>query len=342
MGHARLWAQMMGLCPADRLHFAQPLFHADGHIAVAAAVASRSTLVLAPRFRASRFWQEVRQNRVTVAMSTGAALAALAHRRPSREEAGAGPLRIWGGPVPAIAYEILEDRLGVQLYEVYGQTEADSVVFSTPQHRRRGSCGTPCGLYDVAVVDGDGTTVAPGAEGEIAYRPRRGNLLFLGYWRNDAATVRQWRDLWHRSGDRGVLDGDGYLWFRGRLGDSIRHRGENVPVFELEELVRRCPGVADCAAVAVPDEIGVEDDIKLYLTTRPGQAFDPAALLAFCREHLPKYAIPRYVQVVEEHELDRAPGNGTILKRTLPRAAGDRSIDLSRLPGEGRATGSCA
>jgi crotonobetaine/carnitine-CoA ligase len=120
-----------------------------------------------------------------------------------------------------------------------------------------------------------------------------------GYVGDPEATLRTWRGLWHHTGDRGRLDARGYLYFEGRMTDSIRRRGENVSAQELEELVMAHPEVVEAAAVGVPSEL-TEEDIKVVAIPRPGAALDAAALAGWLAGRLPRYMTVRYVELVDD------------------------------------------
>jgi carnitine-CoA ligase len=218
-------------------------------------------------------------------------------------------------------------RLGIPIYEIYGQTEADGVTFGTPERRRRGSTGWACSGFDVVILGPRGEHLPPGATGEIAYRPSGANMMLQGYWRRDEATVEACRDLWFRSGDLGYLGADSFLWFVGRMRDVLRRRGENISAFELETAVRNAPGVTDCAATAVRDPLGGEDEVKLFLALQDPTTFDAAAFFAWCDEHLPRFAVPRYVEIVDAALFVRSAGNGSIQKHLLPAGLGPATID---------------
>ena len=118
--------------------------------------------------------------------------------------------------------------------------------------------------------------------------------MFLGYWRNTEATVQAWKGLWHRTGDMGYLDGEGFITFVDRKKDAVRRRGENVSSFQLELAIAAHPAVSAVAVTAVPSELG-DDDIKASLVLHEGIALDMREFFQFLKETVPYYAIPRYV-----------------------------------------------
>jgi crotonobetaine/carnitine-CoA ligase len=123
--------------------------------------------------------------------------------------------------------------------------------------------------------------------------------MFSGYWHNPEATVRAWRNLWHHTGDLGRLDADNYLTFVDRKKDSLRRRGENVSSMELERAILAHPAVEAVAVHAVKSEMS-EDDIKASIVAVKAKTLVPAELFEFFKESLPYYAIPRYVEIVDD------------------------------------------
>jgi crotonobetaine/carnitine-CoA ligase len=122
--------------------------------------------------------------------------------------------------------------------------------------------------------------------------------MLLEYYRMPEKTVEAWRDLWFHTGDYLQYDDEGWYYFVDRKKDAIRRRGENISSFEVERLVLAHPAVLECAAVAVPAELG-EDEVLLCAVPRPGAALDARALLAHCEEHMARFMVPRYVRLLE-------------------------------------------
>jgi len=162
-----------------------------------------------------------------------------------------------------------------------------------------GSIGKPTDLADVAIVDADDHVLPAGEVGEIVVRPRTPNCMMLGYFKMPEETLRRARNLWWHSGDLGYADEDGFCYFVDRAKDCIRRRGENISTFELEKAVNRHPAVLESAAIGVPSDIG-EEDVKIFVRLRPGESVKPEDLLRHLEEHVPYFAIPRYVEFVDD------------------------------------------
>jgi crotonobetaine/carnitine-CoA ligase len=330
LGH--LWRTIQRFDEGDVLYFILPLFHIDSHVVFAGSLAAGATFAVVPRFSASRFWDDVAEFQATWFLAVGFMVDAVA-RQPPPERDRTTLRRGVAAPIPSDAYAYFEDRLGIPLYEIYGQTEADGVTWSTPERRRRGSAGWPCAGFEVVILGPDGEILPPRTTGEIAYRPATAHMMLQGYWRREAATIQSFRDLWFHSGDLGYLDEDGFLWFVGRMRDVLRRRGENISAFELEATVRAAPGVTDCAAVAVRDALGGEDEVKLFLALEDDVLFDAAGFFRYCQTNLARFAVPRYVEIVDASLFVRSPGTGSIQKHLLPADNGPTTIDRLALEG---------
>jgi crotonobetaine/carnitine-CoA ligase len=141
--------------------------------------------------------------------------------------------------------------------------------------------------------------------------------LNLGYYAMPERTAEAWRGGWFHTGDAFRIDDDGNYYFVDRMNDAIRRRGENISSFEVEAAVAQHPAVRECAAIGVRTEFGDDEVMAVVIVSDP--AFAPSELLAFLDGRLPKFMLPRYVNVVAE--LPRNATTGRVRKSEL-RAAG--------------------
>jgi carnitine-CoA ligase len=127
------------------------------------------------------------------------------------------------------------------------------------------------------------------------------NIVMRAYAGMPEKTAEDFRNLKLHTGDLGRMDEDGYLYFLDRVKDYIRRRGENVSSMEVERIVCSHPDVLEAAAVGVraPEGASAEEEVMVCVVARDGRRADPRALLAFCDERMPDFAVPRYVRVVE-------------------------------------------
>ncbi|HYA35634.1 MAG TPA: hypothetical protein VEF03_08435, partial [Candidatus Binataceae bacterium] len=139
--------------------------------------------------------------------------------------------------------------------------------------------------------------LAPGKVGELVFRHPKGQLSH--YHKLPDATAEAYRGGWFHSGDLAKTDDDGFFYFCGRKKASMRRRGENISAWEIETVVNEHPAVLESAAYAVPSEMG-EDEVKVAVVLRPGVSLKPEELLDFCTGRMAHYAIPRFVEFVDD------------------------------------------
>ena len=285
--------------PGDVFYVWEPLFHIGGAQVVFLPLFREIELALAPRFSASRFWEDVRDFRVTHVHYLGGVLQILLQLPESRAERESGVRVAWGaGATPAIR-EACSRRFGFELNECYGMTETSSIV-TVNRNDAEGGIGRPLPWFEVSVDESAPGT--PPGQGEILVGERIPGLLTRGYLGNPEASRKARDGAWFRTGDNGHLDDAGNLHFDGRGSDSIRVRGENVSAWQVEDVFGLHPGVDRCAVVGVDAQVG-EQEMLLLVTRAEGASLDPSALLDWGRERLAGFQVPRYAKVVEEMPL---------------------------------------
>src|SRR6266851_3704864 len=206
---------------------------------------------------------------------------------------------------------------GLTINEFYGQTECNLVVGngSALPPVRPGWMGTAIPGHTVGIVDEAGRELPAGELGSIAYR-RPDPVMFLRYWRNEAATAAKFRGDWLVSGDLGTRDEAGYFRFVGRDDDVITSGGYRIGPGEIETCLQRHPAVALAAVVGEPDPIRTEV-VKAVVVLKPGNQPSPA-LAAELQEHvrsrLAAHEYPRIVEFAAELPLT---ATGKIVRRAL-------------------------
>jgi crotonobetaine/carnitine-CoA ligase len=173
--------------------------------------------------------------------------------------------------------------------------------------------------FDVAVVGESAVPVAPNVIGTIAVRERIPGALFAGYFKADHLREKLFANSYFLTGDLGVMDESGNLFFKGRATDSVRHKGENVSAWEVESVAERHEAVEACAVIGVAADIG-EQDIKLFVKPKPGRRIEPRELSHWLAQRLAPYQNPRYIAVVSDFE--RTPSE-RIMKHKLSKAVDD-------------------
>jgi carnitine-CoA ligase len=173
------------------------------------------------------------------------------------------------------------------------------VIASAPDSPRRGVMGWLQPGFDARVVDEHDAPLPDGTAGELVLRADAPFAFASGYFNRHEDTVRAWRNLWFHTGDRVVRDADGAFRFVDRIKDAIRRRGENISSWEVEQVLLGHPGVVTAAVFPVRSELA-EDEVMAALVAQPGRTIDPAELVRYCRSRLPQFAIPRYIDIVDE------------------------------------------
>lgn len=283
----------------DRLYNALPLFHGNAQLlSTMPALMSGARMVLAERFSASRFWQDIKHYGCTEFNYIGGILPILYKADPKPDDAD-NPLRVMlGGGAPMDLFDAFEKRFGVTLIEGYGMSEIGLPLMNTLKERKPGTCGKARSDYEVKVVDDHGMEVGPQVPGELLLRPRSPYCILLEYYNMPAKTVEAWKDLWFHTGDYLQCDEDGYFHFVDRKKDALRRRGENISSFEVEKVIRAHPDVLESAAIGVKSDVG-EDEVMVCLTLKPGRILTPEALIAHCQENMAYFMIPRYLRFMD-------------------------------------------
>jgi acyl-CoA synthetase (AMP-forming)/AMP-acid ligase II len=317
---ARAWAQCGGLCSDDRYLVVNPFFHSFGFKAgILACLVSGATIVPQPVYDAEQAMRLVAAERITVLPGPPTIYQTILDH-PGRSSLDLSSLRLavtGAATVPVALVERMRRELTFEtVLTAYGLTEAVVATMCRPGDDPRivaRTSGRAAAGFEVRVAAPDGSAAVSGEirAGEILLR---GPNLMLGYLDDPAATrAAVDADGWLHTGDIGSLDPGGNLTITDRLTDMYICGGFNVYPAEVEHVLARLGGVAESAVIGVADarlgEVG-----KAYVVTRPGHVLDAADVLAFCREQLANYKVPRQVEF--RGGLPRNPA-GKVLKRLL-------------------------
>ena len=290
----RATVEALGVAADDRIMVFLPLFHVNPQMyAVMSALQTGAALIILRKFSAATFFDDAIRHGATGCTFVGTVLSILVLRHPEARRDHRIRFFFGGGATPPVWRDI-EERFGIKVHEVYGMTEvggwstANSVSVS-----RFGSCGKPRPDLDVRVVGPDDKPLAPGEAGEIVIRPLEPDTILTGYYNKPEKMVESVRNLWFHSGDLGSFDADGFLYYHGRAKELIRRSGEMISPVEIETQLRVMPGVADCAVVAVPDDIA-GDEIKAVIVSDTLK--DAAKIMTFLSDRLAPFMQPRYYE----------------------------------------------
>ncbi|WP_141013456.1 FadD3 family acyl-CoA ligase [Nocardioides sambongensis] len=325
VGVARTWGELGGVGRDDRYLVISPFFHTFGYkVGIITALTSGATLYPVATFDLARTQQLIQDERITVLPGAPTIYQSLL-AAPDRADYDLGSLRLavtGAAVVPVVLIERMRaaapDGLGFeQVVTAFGMTEAVVVTMARagdPAELVASTCGRAIPGMEVRIDAPDraadtATDTAPDAAvaGELLVR---GDFVMQGYLDDPAATARTIdEDGWLHTGDVATLDAAGNLTITDRLKDMYICGGFNVYPAEVEQALLRMEGVQDVAVVGVPDERMGE----------VGKAFvvgdvDPDALIAFAKERVANFKVPR--QVAKVDALPRNLG-GKVLKNEL-------------------------
>jgi len=302
------------LATEDRLIVLLPMFHSFMlTVGLLLPLLSGASVVAVKGLQSPKHMiSEILQNQGTVLPAMAALFRALS-QIPAGVEFTSLRLCVSGaGPLPL---EILNGfnarHPQVPLIEGYGLSEASPVVtVNPPLNPQPGTIGIPIPGVEVSVQDDQGQCLGDGVDGEICVR---GGNVMLGYWNAPEKTAETLRRGWLLTGDIGHRRPDGWFVITDRKKDMLKPNGMNVYPREIEEVLYRFPGIREAAVVGEPCDRRGERAVA-FVAMDEGRSLDEPALIAFLKENLADYKVPRRAIV-----LPALPRNATgkILKTTL-------------------------
>jgi len=295
LASAKMFCFITGFCADDVMYTCFPVHHVFASVTgILATLTQGGTLVLARKFSASQYWSHLIEYGVTVSHALDAPIAILLANPPSAQDRAHRCRVLY---TASQAFPQFEERFGIKILPLFDMSELTVVAYYPHGvEKRAGSCGVSSGLFDIAIVDDQDYAVPTGEEGQIVVRPRVPHIVMMGYFDDGELTVERWSNLWFHTGDRGVMDTEGYLYFKGRMGDRIRRRGVNISAAEIEAAALRHPDIAEVAVIGVPAAFG-EDDIKVCASLKSGCVLEPAALRTHLKGELAAHQMPRYIEI---------------------------------------------
>jgi malonyl-CoA/methylmalonyl-CoA synthetase len=336
--HAQLAAQIAALVSAwewtaaDRALLVLPLHHVHGIVnLLCSALAVGGTCEVLHPFEPAATWHRLASGEVTVFSAVPTIYYRLIQSwdsAPSEVQrawsAGCRGVRLMmsgSAALPASTLIRWRELTGHTLLERYGMTEI-GMGLSNPLRgdRRPGFVGAPLPDVQARIVDERGTPMEEGSPGELEIR---GPGVFREYWRRPEETAQAFRDGWFRTGDVAVVEGGTYRLLGRTSVDIIKTGGYKVSALEIEDVLREHPTVADCAVVALPDPMWGER-VCAAVEPRPGRAISSDELIAWARERLAPYKVPKDVHAVSE-----LPRNamGKVVKPDVARILAERCAD---------------
>ncbi len=311
------FAEWYAFAPGEETALAAlPMFHSGGMSGVMnVPLSAGATLLVLPRFSAAAAARAVTRHRATRLFGVPTMYIALLNDPEGRgaDYSALRACRTNAAPLPPAVKAAFDQLVGREvLVEGYGLTETSPLTHANPIGRPKpGSIGIPLPDTDARIVDLEtGAETPPGASGELLIR---GPQVMPGYWNRPDATLDALRDGWFRTGDVATMDADGYFAIVDRKKDMINAAGFKVWPREVEEVLYAHPAVRLAAVVGVPDAYRGEA-VKAFVVLKDGAASGEAELLAFCRERLSTYKVPRAIEFRPALPLS---GAGKLLRRAL-------------------------
>lgn len=278
-----------------------PLFHVHGLVAsVLATLATGGTVVVPSRFNPLSFWRIAREHRATwySAVPTLHRLLLARVEPGAPRPAGAERLRFIRSCSAALSPQVMsevEAAFAAPVLEAYGMTEAAHQIASNPRPpgvRRCGSVGRGTGV-NVSIMDDAGRHLAPGERGEVVVK---GPTVTPGYENNPEANAAAFADGWLRTGDQGMLDGDGYLTLTGRLKELINRGGEKIAPHEVDQVLMSHPKILEAVCFGTPHATWGEEVAAAVVVREP---VTEAELQSYCRERLASFKSPKRIFITQ-------------------------------------------
>ena len=284
-----------GLVSTDLHQTVLPLFHMNAmSCQTLASLWVGGTVVLQPRFSASRFWDVALRNGCTWSSVVPFCANALKDREVPEHK-----FRVWG----VGANGVYASKFKVRTLGWWGMTETVSlgIVGSVLHEDTPFTLGRPSPLYEIAIVSPDGTGVEPGEAGELRIRGIPGVSLFDHYLHNKEVTEASFDEAgFFITGDRARANLDGTMSFEDRIKDMLKVGGENVSAAEVERVIQTVPGVSEVAVVAKPDKMLNEVPVAFVIANTESDSSNFAQKIEQACEHsLADFKRPREVRIVE-------------------------------------------
>jgi acyl-CoA synthetase (AMP-forming)/AMP-acid ligase II len=296
-------AASLALTGADHGLNVMPLFHIHGLIAaLLASLSAGAGVTCTGGFNALQFFAQLKDADPTwytaVPTMHQAILARAARNADVLRGSRLRLIRSSSASLPPQVMADLEATFGVPVIEAYGMTEAAHQMAANPlppRVRKPGTVGVAAGP-EIAIMDEAGFLLPPGATGEVVIR---GANVMAGYQGNPEANAAAFTAGWFRTGDQGVMDGEGYLRITGRLKEIINRGGEKISPREVDEIMLDHPAVAEAISFAVPHE-KLGEDIAAAVVLKEGASLSERELRDFLSARLADMKVPRRIVFLPE------------------------------------------
>jgi len=320
------WSRGVGLREGDRALIIPPFFHSFGYKAGwLACVLRGATILPQPVYDDAEVCRRIERDRISVLNGPPTIYQSLL-AYPGREEHDLTSLRLAVTGAAAIPVELIHQMREVLGFETvitaYGLSESTGTVSMCVPGDDAETIATTSGKaipdIEVKCVGADGREVPRGEPGEVWVR---GYNVMQGYFDDPQATAEAIdAEGWLHTGDVAVMDARGYLRITDRIKDMFIMGGFNCYPAEIENLLFSHEGVAQVAVIGVPDARAGEVGMA-FVVPKPGASLDEPGVIAWCREHMANFKVPRYVEVVDALPTNAA---GKVTKNPLRERAAQK------------------
>ncbi|MBS7706222.1 class I adenylate-forming enzyme family protein [Chelatococcus asaccharovorans] len=301
----RVYSRSVGLAPGETVWDPMPFFHSGGIGLITGIMACGAAILSTPHFDPDLVAQLIEEYRVEHLYPGFHTLSLPVLRSPHYDRARwTGFVKSMVNVGPLGTQYVIRDLLppDVPIMNLFGMSESSGLFMLTPpdapEDKRLASSGRPLHGAEAKIVDPETLEELPAdTRGEIVFR---GAGAFRGYYKDPAHTHKTiLADGWVRTGDLGMFDAEGWLYFLGRLKDMLKVGGENVAAAEVESFLSGHPAVKFVQVLGRSDERLGEVPVA-FVECNPGMSVDEEGLLAFCKGQIANFKIPRQVIFVTE------------------------------------------
>ena len=287
-----------GLGVHDKALLSSPLYFNAGRSFTLGMIYFGGTVIMHERFDAGEVLQTIEREKITYIGAVPMMCERMLRAQESKkyDTRSIRCLAITGGKVHPSVLEGLKNSITRNIYRTYASTDSGQMAIAKPgdMEAKPNAAGRPVWCVELRIIGDNGNLLPVNEVGEILCQSP---LTTHGYYKNPAATDASFRDGWFYTGDLGYFDEEGYLFVVGRKKDMVKSGGISIYPLEIESVLYAHPEVLEAAVIGVPDpEWG--EAVKAVLVLREGATVRSDALVAFCKDRLAPYKVPKSVDIV--------------------------------------------
>ena len=290
--------------PEDVIYNCLPMFNLTGELETClTALIADAKFALAESFNPSNFWNDIRKYNCTEFVSMGGVFS-LVEKEPPSPNDNINPLKkIYIIPCRPDFEQRVKARYNIEhLVEIFGQTESGISAYRDLHNPVLGSAGRAHCDYQIKIFDEHDNEVPFGVEGEIVVRPLKSHIILEEYYKMPEKTAEAMRNCWWHTGDIGKMDEHNNLYFIRRKQQCVRVRGNFYSTTELENVINSYESILESVVFGIPDETGDDEDVMAVIKLKDKSSIMCDELLRYIEKHVPYYAVPKYIRIVDEFE----------------------------------------